>query len=252
MSSNLKIFSATHDDGEKAKRYGYRAPTFDAWWEVFQQTEMPDHAVGVLLNLTSDEVQDLKSYIRQELRSAAPTIATTDMYYLTLPTSFESYSQSPGASYELLCKKGNSPLGWHFSPSNETNTLRSYVSFAVTLAYPALFKEPSTVDDYRKEWQPNNHACYEMVPIHFRREVLRRMVDTCGEEMKRDASLRDAATESSPSKKKPAASNLDGNTGMTSLNKRSSLHADIPPNSPTSNVPTPIVPNLKRDTDEAC
>ncbi|CAD0114872.1 unnamed protein product [Aureobasidium uvarum] len=136
----FKVLTATHDDGEKPKRFGYKAPAFDAWLEIFLQDEMPDQIVGILLNLNSDEVQELKSCIRHELRFRAVT-------------------------------------------------------------FPGLFKEPSSIEDYRKEWNPNVYGCYPVVPHQFRREILARLVDICADEMKKDKNLRAGATDPTPLKR---------------------------------------------------
>lgn len=95
----FKILTANHNDGEKPKRFGYKAPTFDAWLEIFIQDEMPDHFVGILLNLNSDEVQELKSCIRHHLRFRAVADSSYDVYY-------PATGPLPLGSRELLCRRG--------------------------------------------------------------------------------------------------------------------------------------------------
>ncbi|KAI4723349.1 hypothetical protein E4T48_00478 [Aureobasidium sp. EXF-10727] len=187
----FKALTATHEDGEKSKRFGYKAPTFDAWLEIFLQDEMPDYIVGILLNLNFDEVEELKSCIRHELRFPAVTVSTFDVYY---PLT--------GPNRELLCKKGAPQLGWHLFPAKSTTLIRSPIVLAVALEFPDLFKEPSSSEDYLKEWTPNQYGCYSVVPHHFRRDVLARLVDICAEDMKRDKNLRADATDPNPYKKK--------------------------------------------------
>lgn len=144
----FKVLSATHDHGENSKRYGHKAPTFDAWLEIFLQDEMPDHIFGILLNLNSNEVEELNSCIRHNLRSRALTDSTHDVYYpATGPTALESR--------ELLCQRGAPQLGWHLSPSKTTTLVRSAVAFAISLDFPHLFKEPASLEEYRREWTPN-------------------------------------------------------------------------------------------------
>lgn len=207
----FKVLDATHNDGENRKRYGYKAPTFDAWLEIFLQDEMPDQIVGILLNLNSDEVQELKSCIRHHLRYRAVTYSTLDVYYpSTGPTSL--------ASRELLCQRGARPLGWHLYPSKTTTLVRSAVVFAVSLDFPHLFKEPASLEEYRKEWIPNAFNCYSIVPHQFRREILARLVDICAEEMKENKKLRAGATDPKPYTSRPASSSES--TSDTSTNKR--------------------------------
>lgn len=67
QTPSLKISTANHDDGEKSKRFGYKAPTLAACLEIYLQDTMPDSAVGILLNLTPREVEKLKSRIHQLL-----------------------------------------------------------------------------------------------------------------------------------------------------------------------------------------
>ncbi|THW83295.1 hypothetical protein D6D15_09678 [Aureobasidium pullulans] len=168
--------------------------------------------VGVLLNLNCDEVTELKSCIRHELRFRTVTVSTFDVYY---PTT--------GQKSELLCKKGQAQLGWHLSPSKTTSLIRSSTVFAVALEFPQLFKEPTTLEDFRREWTPNTFGCYPIVPFQFRRDILARMVEICGEEMKKDKSLRAGATDPKPYKKKPALS--PESTSTPAANKRARVEA---------------------------
>lgn len=210
----FKVLTATHNDGEKPKRYGYKAPTFDAWLEIYLQDDMPDHIVAILLDLNSDEVQELKSCIRHHLRTPAVTSSTFDVYYpSTGPTTL--------GSRELLCQRGTPQLGWHLSPSKATTLVRSAVVFAVSLDLPHLFKEPATLEEYRREWTPNSYNCYATVPHQFRRDILSRLIDICAEEMKRDKKLRTGATDPKPYTRKPAPSPELGSD--TSQNKRARI-----------------------------
>ncbi|KEQ84713.1 hypothetical protein M438DRAFT_344967 [Aureobasidium pullulans EXF-150] len=184
MPPPWKVLTATHDDGEKPKRFGFKAPTFDGWLEIYLQDDMPEQIVGVLLNLNCDEVTELN---------------------------------------ELLCKKGQAQLGWHLSPSKTTSLIRSSTVFAVALEFPHLFKEPATLEDFRREWTPNTFGCYPIVPFQFRRDILARMVEICGEEMKKDKSLRAGATDPKPYKKKPAPS--PESTSTPAANKRARVEA---------------------------
>ena len=212
MPPPWKVLTATHDDGEKPKRFGFKAPTFDGWLEIYLQDDMPEQIVGVLLKLNCDEVTQLKSCIRHELRFRTVTVSTFDVYY---PTT--------GQKSELLCKKGQAQLGWHLSPSKTTSLIRSSTVFAVALEFPHLFKEPTTLEDFCREWTPNTFGCYPIVPFQFRRDILARMVEMCGEEMKNDKSLRAGATDPKPSKKKPAPS--PESTSTPAANKRARVEA---------------------------
>ncbi|KAG9852237.1 hypothetical protein KCU78_g1660, partial [Aureobasidium melanogenum] len=223
----LKILTANHNDGEKQKRFGCRAPTFDAWLEIYLKDEMPDYAVAILLNLNSDEVQGLKSCIRHHLRSRTVTIPSCDIYYPAV---------GPPAARELLCQKGGPQLGWHLSPSKTTTLVRSAVVFAVSLEFPHLFKEPASLAEYGKEWIPNAYNCFTIVPHQFRRDILTRLVDICAEEMKQNKQLRTGATDPRPYTTKPTS---DSNTTNTSENKR-----------PRTNLPqTDLRNSLKREHD---
>ncbi|KAH0382286.1 hypothetical protein KCU92_g6344, partial [Aureobasidium melanogenum] len=210
----FKVLTATHDDGEKPKRFGYKAPTFDAWLEIFLQDDMPDHIAGILLNLNSDEVQELKSCIRHELRFRAVTVSTFDVYH-----------PAAGPIRELLCLKGTPQLGWHLSPSKTTTLIRSAIVFAVSLEFPHLFKEPSSLEEYRKEWTPNVFHCYPLVPHAFRRDILARLVDICAEEMKYDKKLRACATDPKPYKKR--ATSTSESSSDTPADKRPRI--ELPP-----------------------
>ncbi|KAI5212362.1 hypothetical protein E4T38_00500 [Aureobasidium subglaciale] len=132
--------------------------------------------IGILLNLNCDEAQEIKPCIRHELRIRAVTVCTFDIYYP--PT---------GARSEILCRKGSPRLGWHLSPSKMTILIRSSVVFAVSLESPHLFKEPTSLEGYRKGWTPNAFGCYALVPHQFRRDLLARLVDNCREKMKKEA-----------------------------------------------------------------
>ncbi|KAG9657045.1 hypothetical protein KCU95_g3650, partial [Aureobasidium melanogenum] len=207
----FKILTANHNDGEKPKRFGYKAPTFDAWLEIFIQDEMPDHFVGILLNLNSDEVQELKSCIRHHLRFRAVADSSYDVYY-------PATGPLPLGSRELLCRRGTPQLGWHLSPSKTTTLVRSVVALAVSLDFPHLFKEPASLEESRREWTPNSFNCYSVVPYQFRRDILARLIDICAEDMKKDKNLRAGATDPKPYTKKPASS-LE-NPPNTPKNKR--------------------------------
>ncbi|CAD0097112.1 unnamed protein product [Aureobasidium mustum] len=158
---------------------------------------MPDPYVGILLNLTSDEVQELKSCIRHHLRSPTVVDSTFDIYHPALAPTAPTYR-------ELLCRGGAARLGWHLSPSKETTLIRSTVAFAVSLDFPHLFKEPASLEEYRREWVPNAFECYSIVPHQFRRDILARLIDICAEDMKEDKRLRYNATDPKPYFKKPA------------------------------------------------
>ncbi|KAH0365164.1 hypothetical protein KCU65_g6343, partial [Aureobasidium melanogenum] len=181
----FKILTAAHDDGEKPKRFGYKAPTFDAWWEIYLQDEMPDHIVGILLNLDSDEVQETKSCIRHHLRLPAVIINKSDIYYP---------ADGPLPARELLCKQGAPQLGWHLPTSKAATIVRSPVAFAVSLEFPHLFKEPASLREFLGEWVPNAYRCYPVVPCHFRRQILARLIETCAEEMKPQSPVLSAET----------------------------------------------------------
>lgn len=197
----LKILSACHDDGEKLKRFRLKVPTIDAWLEVFRQDEMPDCAVGILLNLDKYEVVELKSCIRHELRFSAVASPAVDIYY-----------PATEAVRKLLCQKGAPRLGWHLSPSKTTTLIRSAVVFAVSLEFPHLFKEPASLEEYRREWTPNAYSCFTVVPHHFRREVLVRLVDICADEMKQNKRLRSAATDPRRYTPRPASPEFGSDT----------------------------------------
>ncbi|THW80320.1 hypothetical protein D6D17_09874 [Aureobasidium pullulans] len=104
-----------------------------------------------------------------------------------------------------------------------TSLIRSSTVFAVALEFPHLFKEPATLEDFRREWTPNTFGCYPIVPFQFRRDILARMVEICGEEMKKDKSLRAGATDPKPYKKKPAPS--PESTSTPAANKRARVEA---------------------------
>ncbi|KAI5276068.1 hypothetical protein E4T47_00858 [Aureobasidium subglaciale] len=176
MPPTFKVLTATHDDGEKPKRFGCKAPTFDAWLEIYLQDDLPDPVIGILLNLNCEEVQDVKSRIRHELRVRAVTVSAFDVYYP--PSSARS---------EILCRKGSPQLGWHLSPSKTTTLIRSSVVFA------------------RKEWTPNAFGCYALVLHQFRRDLLARLVDISGEELKKDKALRAGASDPKPYTRKIVA-----------------------------------------------
>ncbi|KAG9669955.1 hypothetical protein KCU99_g6608, partial [Aureobasidium melanogenum] len=221
----FKILTATHNDGEKQKRFGYKAPTFDAWLDIFLQDEMPDHFVGVLLNLDSDEVQNIKSCVRHHLRFRAVAESTHDVYY-------PATGPLPLRSRELLCRGGAPQLGWHLSPSKSTTLVRSVVALAVSLDFPHLFKEPASLEEARREWTPNSFNCYSEVPYHFRCDILARLIDICAEDMKKDKTLRAGATDPKPYTKKSTSDS--GVTNDTSANKRA--RTELPPRNTRSSV----------------
>ncbi|KAG9952376.1 hypothetical protein KCU85_g2170, partial [Aureobasidium melanogenum] len=186
---------------------------------------MPDYAVAILLNLTPGEVQELKSYIRHHLRSRTVTLPLSDIYY----PAFGSL-----AARERLCQKGGLQLGWHLSPSKASALVRSPVAFAVSLEFPHLFKEPASSEAYHREWIPNADDCFNIVPHHFRCNILARLVDICADEMKQNKDLRTSATDFRPYTPKPAS---HSNTDNPSENKR-----------PRTDPPqTDLANSLKRD-----
>ncbi|KAI5249724.1 hypothetical protein E4T43_00446 [Aureobasidium subglaciale] len=142
MSPTFKVLTATHDDGEKPKRFGHKAPTFDAWLEIYLQDDLPDPVIGILLNLNCEEVQDIRSCIRHELHFRAVTVSTFDVYY---------------------------------PPSGA------------------------------RKWTPNAFGCYALVPHQFRRDLLARLVDMSGEELKKDKALRAGASDPKPYTRKIVA-----------------------------------------------
>lgn len=202
----FKIITDTHDHGEKPKRFGHEAPTFDSWLEIYLQDDMPDYAVAILLNGNSDEVQEIKSCIRHHMRFRTLTLPACDIYYSppgSLPT-------------KVLCQKGGTQLGCHLSPSKLATLIRSPITFAVRLEFPHLFKEPASLEEYQRERTANAYTCFTTVPHHFRRDILARLVDICAEEMKKDKTLREGATDPNSYTKRPAS---DSNTNDTSENK---------------------------------
>ncbi|KEQ61963.1 uncharacterized protein M437DRAFT_76117 [Aureobasidium melanogenum CBS 110374] len=192
----FKIITDTHDHGEKPMRFGHKAPTFDFWLEIYLQDDMPDYAV-----------QELRSCIRHHLRSRTLTLPACDIYYSppgSLPT-------------KVLCQKGGTQLGWHLSPSKLATLIRSPITLAVCLEFPHLFKDPASLEEYQREWTANAYNCFTTVPHHFRRDILARLVNICAEEMKKDKTLREGATDPNSYTKTPAS---DSNTNDTSENKR--------------------------------
>ncbi|KAG9699238.1 hypothetical protein KCU95_g1942, partial [Aureobasidium melanogenum] len=221
----LEIPTNNHNDGEKSKRFGHRAPTFPTWLEFYLTDGMCDCAVAILLNLTPNEVQELKSCIRHHLRSRTVTIPLADIYYPKF---------GPPAARKRLCQKGGLQLGWHLSPSKTSALVRSPVAFAVSLEFPHLFKEPASLEEYRREWIPNADKCFNIVPHHFRRDILARLIEICADEMKQNKDLRTAATDFRPYTPKPAS---HSNTNNPSVNKR-----------PRTDPPqTDLANSLKRD-----
>jgi hypothetical protein len=146
----LKIFTANHDDGEKSKRFGYRAPTLAACLEIYMQDTMPDSAVGILLKPTPREVGKLKSRIHRFLSGPiSPPDANIDF------VSFES---------ELSYKNGDSSIQEFKRPAKLSNLYRSCYATSVDIEFPHLFKEPGSHHELRKDWTANDYGCYSIVP----------------------------------------------------------------------------------------
>jgi hypothetical protein len=151
----FKVLTANHDDGEKSKRFGYKAPTLSAWFELFLQDTTPDPIVGILLNLTPTEVQSLKASIHHALRSSI------------FPQHVNSHIIS--LQRELL-------RGRLIEFNKLSKLIRQSTVFVIGLQYPHLFKEPAS---YQQEWNANEFGCYSRVPYTYRRELLVRLVDIC-------------------------------------------------------------------------
>ncbi|KAK6000062.1 hypothetical protein QM012_004050 [Aureobasidium pullulans] len=140
-------------------------------------------------------------------------------------STFDVYYPATRARRELLCQKGAFQIGWHLSPSRTTTPIHSPIAFAVSLNFPHLFKEPASLEECRREWTPNAYHCYPVVPYHFRREILARLIDICAEEMKKDKNPRAGATDPKPYTKKPASS--PESTNDTPASKRARI--ELPP-----------------------
>jgi hypothetical protein len=184
----FKVLTANHDDGEKSKRFGYKAPTLSACFEIFLQDMTPDPIVGILLNLTPTEVQSLKSSIRHALTSSIfPQHVNIHMLSL---------------QRELL-------RGRLIEFNKLAKLIRQSTVFVIGLQYPHLFKEPASYQEFQQEWNANEFGCYSRVPYTYRRELLVRLVDICAGELRRDRLgkiLRSAATNPIPSNRRPAPS----------------------------------------------
>jgi hypothetical protein len=209
--SPLRIFTANRDDGEKSKRFGYKAPTLAACLEIYTQGIMPDSAVGILLNLTPREVEQLKSRIRQLLETPIlPPDAHNDL------VSFER---------EISYKNGDTSTQEYKRPAKLSNLYRSCYVTSVGLSFPHLFKEPASHHEISKDWTANYYGCHSVVPWSFRRDILDRLIDTCFGETDNE---RRASTSGPPLHgKRPAPSRGKDDTPSKRARTETGLSTDL-------------------------
>jgi hypothetical protein len=167
----FRILTEIHDDHERTKRTGHRALTLITWLAAYLQDRMHDNVVGILLNLTPREVQNLKSCIRQvlELR-IVPHLVSKILQVIEQRNS----SGDEGTQMER-----------HIHQCKLYDLLRPSYAFLVSLEFPDLFKEPASYREFREEWNPNEYGRYSIVPCAIRRDILVRLIDARVEKMKK-------------------------------------------------------------------
>lgn len=156
--------ASSHPDAESCKRYGHRAPTYRVWYEMYLRNDVSDEIAGVLLDLSPNEVEELKSCIREKLRlPVRPMIlGAFDIYN---PHNTTSQKHLP-FTQELIYKQGDTLLRWHALDSRGGILLRSCVVFEVSLEFPHLFQEPASIQQFEGEWWPDSYGYYRVVLLH--------------------------------------------------------------------------------------
>jgi hypothetical protein len=151
---------------------------------------MSDHDVGILLGLDPTHVGILKHRIRYLLRKPVPMRFDRDLCYLHSATSTNEQ--------EIICKTGDTPLGWHLPSCNMCTDFHAYVISRLVRRLPQIFGEPSTYHNFKEEWEADESGHYTAIPHSFRRNLLLRLINICAEEMRKHKYLRDAATDPCP------------------------------------------------------
>jgi len=164
---------------------------------MYLGNQLSDEIIGALLFMSPNDVEELKSYIRELLRLPIR---------LTLLRMSDIHYPSEAPSQELIYKQGDTLLRWHVLAGRAGILLRSCVVFELGFKYPYRFREPASVEDFEKEWWPDNYHYYTLVPYTYRREILVRLVEVCAEDMKKNKNLRTLSTDPTPYRKRPASS----------------------------------------------
>ena len=164
---------------------------------MYLGNQLSDEIIGALLFMSPNEVEELKSYIRELLRLPVRPL---------LMRTFDIHYPYEASSQELIYRQGDTLLRWHVLAGRAGILLRSCVVFELGFKYPYRFREPASVEDFEKEWWPDNYHYYTLVPYTYRREILVRLVEVCAEDMKKNKNLRTLSTDPTPYRKRPASS----------------------------------------------
>ncbi|KEQ90850.1 hypothetical protein AUEXF2481DRAFT_529183 [Aureobasidium subglaciale EXF-2481] len=170
------------DDGEfRHRRFDYPAPSLAGIIDFFvTEKGITDVQVGILLNQTPQEVQQLKKQIRFCLRAPCPWSTSQDLV------------DSDGTT---LSPKEKQPPGWITPAGRQGELFRHLVMSSIAEQYAGLFVEPDITTQI-KEVQLNVYGRFTHTPFVIRREVLTRLIESCAQAMRTHPSLRHAETES--------------------------------------------------------
>jgi hypothetical protein len=171
--------------------------TLAVWLGIYLRDEMSDHDVGILLSLDPTHVEILKHGIRSLLRTPVPMRFDRDLCYFHSATSTNEQ--------EIICKIGDTPLGWHLPSCKMRTDFHAYIISRVVRRLPQIFREPSTYRDLKEEWETDESGHYTAIPHSFCRNLLVRLIHVCAEEMRKHKYLRDAATDPCPCYERTAA-----------------------------------------------
>ncbi|KAI5246429.1 hypothetical protein E4T42_06339 [Aureobasidium subglaciale] len=170
------------DDGEvRHRRFDYPAPSLAGIIDFFvTEKGITDVQVGILLNQTPQEVQQLKKQIRFCLRAPCPWSTSQDLV---------------DSDRTTLCPKEKQPPGWIMPTGRQGELFRHLVMSSIAEQYAGLFVEPDITTQI-KEVQLNVYGRFTHTPFVIRREVLTRLIESCAQGMRTHPPLRDAETES--------------------------------------------------------
>ncbi|KAH0370496.1 hypothetical protein KCU65_g2453, partial [Aureobasidium melanogenum] len=127
-----------------------------------------DVKAAILLNLTPQEIYQMKKHIRCYLRAPCPWTAPENLV---------------DNADKTLCLKDEHPLGWMMSASRQGVLFRHLVIPPVAKLYPELFAEPDLETQIRQD-QPNGYGRFSQALFVVCREVLVRLIEACAQEMR--------------------------------------------------------------------